>query len=152
MRKTGLVPRRGSSDVAMTPMIDVVFLLLVFFVWTASFRIAEKRLPGTVALPPAGKEAQPEPEAVSPEEDFEPVVIRISWNGRPQWRVQETPVDDVDALTRRLATIFEIRPESVLVIHPDSNVPLGHVLAAYDAARRAGFRTVRFATPREETS
>ncbi|MEO8496389.1 MAG: biopolymer transporter ExbD, partial [Planctomycetota bacterium] len=31
--------RREPLDVKMTPMIDVVFLLLIFFVWTASFHI-----------------------------------------------------------------------------------------------------------------
>ena len=46
-RKSPLVRRAGDIDIdkAMTPMIDVVFLLLVFFVWTASFQIIEHVLP-----------------------------------------------------------------------------------------------------------
>ena len=41
-RPSPYVDRRGdaSMDSTMTPMIDVVFLLLVFFVWTASFQLA----------------------------------------------------------------------------------------------------------------
>ena len=45
----------GRLDVKMTPMIDVIFLLLIFFVCTASFRAAEEVLPaqmpssGTIA-------------------------------------------------------------------------------------------------------
>ena len=33
--------RERDLKIEMTPMIDVVFLLLVFFVWTASFRMIE---------------------------------------------------------------------------------------------------------------
>ena len=52
------LPARSTSgsgyDIPMTPMIDVVFLLLVFFVWTASFQLVENRLPGAIAPPTAG--------------------------------------------------------------------------------------------------
>ena len=40
---------RINFDVKMTPMIDVVFLLLIFFVCTASFQIAEALLPAPLA-------------------------------------------------------------------------------------------------------
>ena len=50
-RKSPLVRRAGDIDIdkAMTPMIDVVFLLLVFFVWTASFQIIEHVLPSKMS-------------------------------------------------------------------------------------------------------
>ncbi len=38
------LPQHFSSDsmeLKMTPMIDVVFLLLIFFVWTSSFELPE---------------------------------------------------------------------------------------------------------------
>jgi biopolymer transport protein ExbD len=41
--------QRRDLDVKMTPMIDVVFLLLVFFLWTASFRISEQVLPSNIS-------------------------------------------------------------------------------------------------------
>ena len=37
-------------DVTMTPMIDVVFLLLIFFICTASFQIVEQNLPSRIQL------------------------------------------------------------------------------------------------------
>ena len=52
MRRTSPLIRRGSEndiDSAMTPMIDVVFLLLVFFVWTASFQVVEFVLPSNMS-------------------------------------------------------------------------------------------------------
>ena len=47
MRRPRETVQSGPTDIdaAMTPMIDVVFLLLVFFVWTASFQIIEQALP-----------------------------------------------------------------------------------------------------------
>ena len=38
-------------DLQLTPMIDVVFLLLVFFLWTTSFERPEYDLNTAVALP-----------------------------------------------------------------------------------------------------
>ena len=61
MRRSSIYnERRGDVDVKMTPMIDVVFLLLVFFIWTASFQIVEQVLPSSVSAQrgtdPAGRE------------------------------------------------------------------------------------------------
>ena len=44
----------GLLEVKMTPMIDVVFLLLIFFVWTSSFELPEFDLPSALAEPPQG--------------------------------------------------------------------------------------------------
>ena len=49
-------PRRGSG-LQMTPMIDVIFLLLTFFVITAKFRLPEAFLP--VTLPPDLQQSAP---------------------------------------------------------------------------------------------
>ena len=48
---------RGRLDVKMTPMIDVIFLLLIFFVSTASFQAAEETLPTNLSLPGAVSDA-----------------------------------------------------------------------------------------------
>ena len=52
MRKPSQYVQTGAAtdiDSAMTPMIDVVFLLLVFFVWTASFQIIEQVMPSQLS-------------------------------------------------------------------------------------------------------
>ena len=54
MRRPSPLLQRGNDtdlDSAMTPMIDVVFLLLVFFVWTASFTIVEHILDSEMSAP-----------------------------------------------------------------------------------------------------
>ena len=147
MRRVSLLNRREEFDATMTPMIDVVFLLLIFFVWTASFQIAEQLLPGTVALPPAGQGAPAVPD-VAPEDDFDPVVIRIAWRDeQPAWELQGNPIEGIAALRSRLADVAKIRKDAPVVIHPDSDVPLGFVIDAYDSARVSGFLKIQFATP-----
>ncbi len=40
---------RAPLEIQMTPLIDVVFLLLCFFVWTAGVLVAERLLPSLVS-------------------------------------------------------------------------------------------------------
>ena len=47
-------PRSNAFDLQMTAMIDVVFLLLVFFLWTSSFDEPEFDLSSALSLPPVG--------------------------------------------------------------------------------------------------
>ena len=50
MRRPSVFHRdQGALEIKMTPMIDVVFLLLVFFVWTASFHAVEYLLPSSLS-------------------------------------------------------------------------------------------------------
>ena len=77
-----LVSGSANADLntAMTPMIDVVFLLLVFFVWTASFQTIEYVLDSQV-IAAQGTDAT-EPVESSPLTDFsEDIVVRIESEG-----------------------------------------------------------------------
>jgi biopolymer transport protein ExbD len=128
----------------MTPMIDVVFLLLVFFVWTASFQIVEYVLPSQVSEPAAGAAASDEPPP--PEADFHDVVVRILWlQGAPRWRVNDQEFDSLQAVRTKLESIHAILREAPLIIHPDEETPLGHVIDVYDVTRQVGFDKVQFA-------
>ena len=65
--------KERSIDLKMTPMIDVVFLLLVFFVWTSSFDLPEFDLPSSLAQPPnGGVEAQT---PMTPVEEFDEILF-----------------------------------------------------------------------------
>ena len=41
-------PKVTLAEMDMTPMIDVVFLLIIFFVWTAGFQMVEHVLPSNL--------------------------------------------------------------------------------------------------------
>jgi biopolymer transport protein ExbD len=137
--------RRGEVDVKMTPMIDVVFLLLVFFIWTASFQIVEQVLPSSVSAQ-RGTDPAHNDEPPPPEEDFEDIVIRILWTAdRPAWRINDEPAASLADVAATLRAIARIKPDAPVILHPDPTVPLGHVIDAYDATRLEGFDKVQFA-------
>ena len=136
--------RDTSMDAAMTPMIDVVFLLLVFFVWTASFQIIEQILPSQMSA-----QMGAEPSELSeppPEADFENIVIRIRWdNGQPAWQLNDNPVISIDQLNSQLAAISAVKIDAPVILHPDQIVPLGNVIEVYDLSKLAGFEKISFA-------
>ena len=131
-------------DSAMTPMIDVVFLLLVFFVWTASFVIVEHILPSTLSKQ-AGSDPV-EPIDPPPKQDFDNIVIKIGWDGaNPSWSINDQPVASLQVIRDRLAVIVGIQNEAPVILHPVPSVPLGFVIEAYDAAKLVGFTKISFA-------
>lgn len=138
--------RSSSYEIPMTPMIDVVFLLLVYFVWTASFQMAEHRLPGAVSMPSeANRNASPSADP-TPEADFDQIVVRIVWESdSPDWRLNGQRLAGLPAVRDALRRIAEIKSDVPVVLHPDPAVPVGSVIDTYDAARQAGFTRVRFA-------
>lgn len=137
--------RREPLDVTMTPMIDVVFLLLIFFVWTASFHIVEHILPSSVSET-AGSDSLSPNEPPPPDADFHDVVVRVLWaDGRVSWRVGDEMLSDLAGVESKLARIFQANAEAPVIIDPDNATPLGDVIDVYDLSRRVGFEEVQFA-------
>ena len=92
----------GRRDATMTPMIDVVFLLLIFFICTASFQIIEHNLPSPIQMETPGgvRDLKSEPA----EQDLEPVVLKIGWQrGAPTWTISGEPCSSWIVLQQQLA-------------------------------------------------
>ena len=137
--------RQGRElEIKLTPMIDVVFLLLVFFIWNAQLQKVEYVLPSQLSAAAGNQEAKPmEP---LPEADFDDVVVRIRWlNEQPSWSINDNPVASLEQLQERLMIIQEIKRDAPVILHPDKQVPLGHVIDVYDRSRSAGFDRIQFA-------
>ena len=137
--------RRGRElEIKLTPMIDVVFLLLVFFIWNARLQKLEYVLPRQLSAATGNQDAETiEP---LPEADFDDVVVRIRWlNEQPSWSINDNPVASLEQLQQRLMTIQEIKRDAPVILHPDKQVPLGHVIDVYDRSRSAGFDRIQFA-------
>lgn len=141
-----VVSRDRDTDMnsTMTPMIDVVFLLLIFFVWTASFQVIEHVMKSEMSAEVGSAESDPlEP---LPEQDFDKIVVRIGWDGtQPTWNVRESPVSSIEEVETILQSIAAIKIDAPIILHPDSIVPLGHVIEAFDLSKQVGFQKVSFA-------
>ena len=130
----------------MTPMIDMVFLLIVYFVWTSGDLAMELLLPSQLSQQ-SGTAAATTDDVPPPEADFDPVVVRVAWrDGAAAWRVNDQPLGSLAELREVLARLAAIKRDAPVILHPDGEVPLGSVIDVYDLSRVVGFEKVQFAT------
>lgn len=135
----------GTMEINMTPMIDMVFLLIVYFVWTSGDLAQEMPLPSRISEQ-SGTAAATD-DIPPPEADFDPVVVRIVLNdGTVGWRVNDERLGSLDQLRAVLQRLAEIKADAPVVLHPDPAVPLGDVIDVYDLSRVIGFEKIQFAT------
>lgn len=143
MRRPSPYRDRKPLQVAMTPMIDVVFLLLVFFLWTASFQVLEYSLPSNISAPAnAGSEAERQLEI----EDFDQIVVRIT--GEPaslRYSINQRQAADLPEVRKILTTLASHKNDVPLIIDPQETVPVGRVIDVYDIGRIANFQEIQFA-------
>jgi len=136
--------REHDVNSTMTPMIDVVFLLLIFFVWTAGTQIVEYILPGQMSAQLGSQETEiTEP---LPEQDFDQVVIRVRWDGKlPDWTINEQGMESIQDVSNTLSALAAVNIDAPIIVYPDPNVPIGFVIEVYDQAKLCGFTKASFA-------
>ncbi len=126
----------------MTPMIDVIFLLLVFFICASAGHLRELLLPTDFA---AGAVESPEP--LEPETPLGKVWVRLRHaEGRTIASVEGTDFTAFAPLERQLRSVAELAPEVPVILDIMPNVPVGDLIRVYDVCRAAGFESVHFAT------
>jgi biopolymer transport protein ExbD len=133
---------RGRLEANMTPMIDVIFNLLIFFVCTVSFQPPEEVLPTHLsALGVAASVPRP-PEIV----DFDDVVVKVLLRGEDLvWEINREPYASLAQVRDVLASIAGVKRDLPVIIDAQGEVPLGSVIDIYDLCRLAGFQKVHFA-------
>ncbi|HBB40654.1 MAG: biopolymer transporter ExbD [Nitrospirae bacterium CG18_big_fil_WC_8_21_14_2_50_70_55] len=115
----------------MTPLIDVVFQLLIFFMVTTTFASSSGI---GVKLPEAkAKEVAPGH------------VLEITLTAKGELYLDKQQVETT-ALDSALAAAAKDHAGEVVVIRADGAVPHGTVVKAMDAARTAGFLKLAIAT------
>jgi len=131
----------------MTPMIDVIFQLLIFFVCASAGQTMEKHLPTELA---AGAIESANPVIV--ERPFGEIWLRLR-RRVPEGTEALTVVElndreysDEPALRKTLLALAETTPEIPVILDIAGSVPLGDVVRVYDACQSAQFRQVSFAT------
>ena len=131
MKFTG--QRRSSELLDLTPLIDVVFLLLIFFMVSTTF-IHE---PGGIKVDLPHSDTQ---EFIR---EGGELVIEITSDGGLY--VDEVPVDE-DALRSELRRTMRNDPETVVIIKADRAVEHGQVVQVMDWAKRVGLYRLAVAT------
>ena len=143
----------AKQDQTMTPMIDVVFLLLIFFVCASIGQVRDSLLPTELAGGGITSTEQPEPEL-----PFGEVWLFLTRTpaGRSVVRVNEGGQEfDVNtAEYQRFREVISLLSEQAADIPVNldiaGDVPLGDMIRVYDACYAANFRSVNFAIDPEQ--
>lgn len=148
MRPPSRVHSRGElqslADQSMTSMIDVVFLLLVFFVCAAVGRAPER----LVATPLSGGSVDATMVEAPPEQIEEVRITLLREGDATIFAVTSVAVPDAAAVEAKLRTLAKLlvgetwKTPVLLDVGPD--VPMEDVLEVYHAAEQVGYETIRF--------
>ena len=123
------------TDVNMTPMLDVVFILLIFFIVTASF-VKES---GLDISRPSADTAQRKERAN--------ILIALSDDGQV-W-IDKRPVD-VRAVRANIERLLAGNPQGSVVIQADRESKNGLLVEVMDQARSAGVESISIAADKRE--
>lgn len=135
--------RLEPPDINLTPMIDVVFLLLIFFMLSTTFK-EDTRI--QIRLPEVQGEEAPA--------DEPRVVLEIAIDDAGTFHVNERSVADHEPATLQEAIIGAVGEERgfPVVIRADAATPHQAVMTAMDAASRLGLLRFAFAATRPDAS
>jgi biopolymer transport protein ExbD len=127
--------RRADNGINLTPLIDVVFLLLIFFMVTTTFT-KETRL--LIELPEADGEVADNGPA--------PLELLIAKDGSYAVNGQNLINRDIKTIMAALKDASEGNADIPLVITADAQATHQAVITAMDAAGRLGFSQLNIAT------
>lgn len=119
---------------SLAPMIDVVFLLLIFFMVATTFVEREKEMGIDLPTAQSGEEASFEAEEI---------VINLLKEGRIKLNGEEVSADRLDQL---LANAAAVNPETPVTIRGDREVVLQRVVSVMDSCRIAGLTDIGMMT------
>ena len=119
------------AQIDLTPMLDVVFIMLIFFIVTASF------------IKEAGVEVnRPEASTSQPKEN---VNILVAVNANNEIWMDKRRID-VRAVRANIERLHAENPKGAVVIQADNQSNTETVVAVLDAAREAGVYDVSLST------
>lgn len=124
----------------IAPLIDVLILLLAFFVITWKFSRFETEI--DISLPAAEK-GEPL------DREFNEIIVNVHEDGRVV--VDSLPYDE-EKLRSRLEKIANINPNVAVIVRGDRSTPYEHIVDVLDTCKKAGVWNVSFMTvqPRDQ--
>jgi len=127
--------RDNDLDLNITPLIDVVFLLLIFFMVSTTFQ-RESEI--TIELPESSGDAV----------EKEKTVIEVSVDSQGSYFVNKRRLknNDIKTLKKAISVTRGDNKEPKLIISADKMTPHQSVIKVMDAARQLGLVNLTFAT------
>lgn len=123
------------SEINVTPLLDLAFVLLIIFMITTPLLESSMNL----VIPSSGTK--------NPPINMSQVqTVSIDRNDTIRFNNQ---VMDLETLTTRLTQLKQTNPDVAIVIRPDRDLPVQKLIAVMDGLQRAGIAKVGIATKAE---
>ena len=128
-----------SSDINMTPMIDILLVLLIIFMVIVP--VTPKGLDAMVPQPPKDPSKQNVSERT--------IVVQILYRpgNYPTYKINETDVAKSELL-QRLTDIYANRAERIMFVKGDDKIDFRYVAEVIDIGRSASVDHIGLMTPR----
>lgn len=137
MKFTASTHQSTLSEINITPLVDVILVLLIIFMVTAP-------------LLSQGLDVQlPQAAAPALERSEQDVIMTVNESGLIYLQNEKTPyrLEDLEA---KIVAIFERREKKEILIHADKDVSYGTVVQAISLVKKAGIERVGMITEEEK--
>jgi len=118
---------RPASDINVTPLVDVMLVLLIVFMVTAPML--------TVGVPVD----LPKTQAAQMNDQVEPLVVSIDIDGKTYFQETELPLTEI---LQKLTVAAEGKPDTKIYVRGDKKLPYGQIMETMGAIAAAGFSRV----------
>ena len=118
----------------IAPMVDILLVLLVFFIVTWNFSLSEKEL--DVKIPSATHSKESEAYVGQ-------VVVNVRTDGSIVFNHKPISAEELIAKLRELAKLF---PDQAVILRGDQNANYKYIVNVLDICRQANIWNVAFAT------
>jgi biopolymer transport protein ExbD/biopolymer transport protein TolR len=130
---------KAVSDINVTPLIDVLLVLLIIFMVIVP--ITPKGLNTIIPQPPKNKSEE------TPNDRTIVVQVQANGKGEPSYMINETPFPK-SQIESQLATIFATRQEKVMFVKGDADLDYGKIAEVIDFGHQADVDNIGLITPR----
>ena len=131
--------KQEEPDIVLTPLIDVVFLMLIFFMVSTTF---EKESVVKIDLPKASTQ----------EEAVKEQIVEVTVSATGEYYINRAKVLNRDPKTLKAAIIKHAgtNTERPFIIRADANAPHQAVVTVMDVAGQLGFSRLSIPTERQQ--
>ncbi|WP_444888014.1 ExbD/TolR family protein [Microbulbifer sp. JMSA008] len=123
-RRRGKAVEEEKADIDLTPMLDVVFIMLIFFIVTASF-VKEKALDVNVPDPNQTQDNPPDPDKQN---------ILLVVNANDEISLAGSRIDS-RAVRARIAQLYAENPQAIVIVRAHNKSSADTYVQIADAAK-----------------